>query len=256
LESPFLPTRLLPLTFDQSTRTLVGHVDVEAPVLGAGGTLPKAIPVRLVVASRQGTRLIPLARRLLYITMQPPQPDLHGNPAAGSLPTTRSGPSVPSGEIQPAVSPLPFAESDGVLQEQSLLPESASIPSPSYWSAVKGRIVQAVREHLPAHHQIPRTGSLRAVTVHFRLYANGDAQLIQVEQSSGDAAIDEAAMKAVVAAQPFPPFPPDITDPHLEVHIAVPPSPSGAHRQADQPSGPASISPATTSSPDLNQISD
>ncbi|CAI4033223.1 putative Energy transducer TonB [Nitrospira tepida] len=253
LESPFLATRLLPLTFDQGTRTLIGHVDVEAPVLGAGGTLPKAIPVRVIVASRQGTRLTPLARRLLYVTMQPPQPDLRGNPVAGSLPAAPSEPPVPSGEVQPAVAPLPFAESDGTLQEQSLLPESASVPNPGYWSTVKARIVQSVREHLPAHH---RTGSAQAVTVHFRLYANGDAQLIQIEQSSGDAAVDDAAMRAVVEAQPFPPFPPDITDPHLEVHIAVPPASSRARRQTDRPGGSVSISPATASGPDRTQISD
>lgn len=253
LESPFLATRLLPLTFDQATRTLIGNVDVEAPVLGAGGAIPKAIPVRLIVASRQGTRLSPLARRLLYVTMQPPQPDLRGNPAAGSLPAAPSGPSVPSGEVQPPITPLPFAESDSVLQEQSLLPESASVPGPSYWSTVKGRIVQSVREHRPSHN---RTGSTQTVTVHFRLYANGDAQLIQIEQSSGDAAVDDAAMKAVVEAQPFPPFPPDITDPHLEVHIAVPPPPSRPRRQADRPGGSVSIPPATASSPDGKQISD
>jgi TonB family protein len=253
LESPFLATRLLPLTFDQATRTLIGNVDVEAPVLGTGGAVPKAIPVRLIVASRQGSRLMPLARRLLYVTMQPPQPDLRRSPAAGSLPAAPSGTSVPSGEVQPAVTPLPFAKSDGVLQEQSLLPESASVPSPSYWSTVKGRIVQSVREHFPSHNQ---TGSTQAVTVHFRLYANGDAQLIQIEQSSGDADVDDAAMKAVVEAQPFPPFPPDITDPHFEVHIAVPPSSSGPRRQADRPGGSVPISPATASSPDGNQISD
>jgi TonB family protein len=253
LESPFLATRLLPLTFDQGTRTLVGSVDVEAPVLGAGGTLPKAIPVRLIVASRRGTRLTPMARRVLYVTMQPPQPDLRGNPVADSLPAAPSGPSVPSGEVQPAVTPLPFADSDGALQEQSLLPESASVPSPSYWSTVKGRIVQSVREHLSAHN---RTGSTQAVTVQFRLYANGDAQLIQIEQSSGDATVDDAAMKAVVEAQPFPPFPPDITDPHLEVHIAVPPAPSRASRQGDRPGGSDSIAPTTASSQDRHQMSD
>lgn len=253
LESPFLATRLLPLTFDQGTRTFIGHVDVESPMLGAGGTLPKAIPVRLIVASRQGTRLTPLARRLLYVTMQPPQPHRHENPSTGSLPAASSGPSVPTGELQPSVTPLPLTESASVLQEQSLLPESATIPSPSYWSTVKARIVQSVREHLPAQN---RTGSTQAVTVQFRLYANGDAQLIQIEQSSGNATVDDAAMKAVVEAQPFPPFPPDITDPHLEVHIAVPPASSRARRQADRPGGSVAIHPAPASSQKRSQISD
>lgn len=250
LESPYLATRLLPLTFDQRTRTLTGNVDVEAPALGAGGTLPKAIPVRLIVASRRGTRLTTLARRALYVTIQMPQSDFVGNPAAGSVPSTQSGPSAPSGEIQPNVTPLPLSDSD-VLQEHSLLPEPAAAPNPSYWSVVKGRIVRSVREHIPAHRRTDQP-----VTVHFRLYANGDAQLIQVEASSGDTATDDAAMKAVVEAQPFPPFPPDVTDPHLEVHLAVPMVPSRVRRQTDPPGGSVSISPAPTSHSGRNPSAD
>lgn len=240
LESPFLATRLLPLTFDQGTRTLIGNVEVEAPMLSAGGALPKAMPVKLVVASRRGTRLTPLAHRLLYITTQPPGAALRGSPEAGSAQKATSGPSAPNGEVQPGVAPLPFARSEGAVQEQSLLPETASMLSPSYWSTVKGRIVQSVREHLPSRIQ---TGSAQAVTVHFRLYANGDAQLIQVEQSSGNAAVDEATMKAVVEAHPFPPFPSEIVDPHLEVHIAVPHTRSHPRTRIDRAGSSASIPP-------------
>ncbi|MEX5215013.1 MAG: TonB C-terminal domain-containing protein [Nitrospiraceae bacterium] len=253
LESPFLATRLLPLTFDQGTRTLIGSVEVEAPMLGAGGALPKAIPVKLIVASRRGTRLTPLAHRLLYITTQPPGADLRGSPEVGSAQKAASGPSVPNGEVQPGVAPLPIAKSEDAVQEQSLLPETGSTISPSYWSTVKGRIVQSVREHLPSRTQ---TGSAQGVTVHFRLYANGDAQLIQVEQSSGNAAVDEATMKAVVEAQPFPPFPSEIVDPHLEVHIAVPHTRTHPHTRIDRAGSSASIPLTPSSSPDRNEVSD
>jgi hypothetical protein len=63
-------------------------------------------------------------------------------------------------------------------------------------------------------------------------------------------------MRAVVEAQPFPPFPPDVTDPHLEVHIAVPMVPTRVRRQTDPPGGSISISPATASNSGRNASSD
>jgi TonB family protein len=56
----------------------------------------------------------------------------------------------------------------------------------------------------------------------FRLYANGEAQLIEVERSSGDVELDQAAVLAVVNAHPFPPFPPGTSDTHVDVHVEIP----------------------------------
>ena len=56
----------------------------------------------------------------------------------------------------------------------------------------------------------------------FRLYANGDAQLIEIERSSGNLALDEAALLAVVNAHPFPPFPVGTRDTQVDVHIDIP----------------------------------
>ena len=56
----------------------------------------------------------------------------------------------------------------------------------------------------------------------FRLYANGDAQLIEIERSSGNLALDQAALLAVVNAHPFPPFPVGTRDTQVDVHIDIP----------------------------------
>ena len=63
----------------------------------------------------------------------------------------------------------------------------------------------------------------RMPAIGFRLYANGEAQLIEVERSSGDQELDQAAVLAVVNAHPFPPFPPGTRDSHIDVHVEVPP---------------------------------
>jgi len=59
-------------------------------------------------------------------------------------------------------------------------------------------------------------------SIGFRLYANGEAQLIEIERSSGDSELDQAAVLAVVNAHPFPRFPAGTLDPHIEVHIDMP----------------------------------
>ena len=60
----------------------------------------------------------------------------------------------------------------------------------------------------------------------FRLYANGEAQLIEVERSSGDLELDQAAVLAVVNAHPFPPFPLGTRDAHVDVHVEIPGPPT------------------------------
>ena len=61
----------------------------------------------------------------------------------------------------------------------------------------------------------------RVLGIGFRLHANGEAQLIEVERSSGDIPLDQAALLAVINAHPFPRFPPGTRDSHIAVHVDV-----------------------------------
>ena len=57
--------------------------------------------------------------------------------------------------------------------------------------------------------------------VHFKLFPNGRAQLIEIEKGSGARDIDEAGIYAVVNAQPFLPFPSELGKDAVDVHIRM-----------------------------------
>jgi TonB family protein len=63
--------------------------------------------------------------------------------------------------------------------------------------------------------------STETVKVRFKLYPNGRAQLIEIEKGSGAREIDEAGIYSVVHAQPFPPFPSELGDDAVDVHLRM-----------------------------------
>jgi hypothetical protein len=53
------------------------------------------------------------------------------------------------------------------------------------------------------------------------MFANGRAQLIEIEKGSGAREIDEAGIHAVVNAQPFLPFPNEWGEDPVDVHVRM-----------------------------------
>jgi TonB C terminal len=45
--------------------------------------------------------------------------------------------------------------------------------------------------------------------------------LVEIEKGSGAREIDEAGIHAVVNAQPFPPFPPELGEDAVDVHVRM-----------------------------------
>lgn len=58
------------------------------------------------------------------------------------------------------------------------------------------------------------------VVVRFRLARNGTVSLVAVEQSSGNEYYDLAAKRAVLNADPLPPFPKELTDSYYDAHFS------------------------------------
>ncbi len=58
------------------------------------------------------------------------------------------------------------------------------------------------------------------VVVRFRLSRNGTVTAVVVEQSSGNDYYDLAAKRAVLNADPLPPFPKELTDPYYDAHFS------------------------------------
>jgi TonB family protein len=217
VEGPSLPKRLYPLVPDAQSGDLSTTVEVEVASLGSIGEPPKAIPVSVMIAHIRGMALAHIGKRTVYVTL--------GAPTTGNV--SLAGAPFESVPAQHHGRPAGFRSeptAQTALGQESVREENLVHPSPlngshAYWKRVNDLIGLSLRERMSAQ---PPSRARRNPGVRFRLFANGEAQLIQLEQSSEDPRVDEAAMLAVIDAHPFPPFPEDATDPYLDVHVVLP----------------------------------
>ncbi len=218
VEGPSLPKRLYPLVPDAQSGDLSTTVEVEVAPPGSIGEPPKAIPVSVMIARIRGMELAHIGKQTVYVTLG--APTTTGNVSLAG-PPSESVPARPRG--RPAgFRSEPTAQT--ALAQESIREETLVHPSPlhgshAYWKRVNDLIGLSLRERMPAR---PPSRARRNPAVRFRLFANGEAQLIQLERSSEDPRVDEAAMLAIIDAHPFPPFPEDAADPYRDVHVVLP----------------------------------
>lgn len=74
-----------------------------------------------------------------------------------------------------------------------------------------------------------------AASVHFVITTAGQAEGIQIVQSSGNAPFDQSVLRAVYDSQPFPKFPPQYSLPNLGVLYTFELLPEGADAQPWEP---------------------
>jgi TonB family protein len=53
----------------------------------------------------------------------------------------------------------------------------------------------------------------------FEIMRDGQIRRAAIERSSGDAVYDQAALRAITEANPFPPLPDDFREPPLRIHL-------------------------------------
>jgi len=206
--------RLVPLTPDPDSDSLRASVTLEPYPLGPTSVQPKYLRIHVVFARLREMKLDRFLTRTLYVTtgqtQAAPEPVslLQGNQPDSA------GMGLPLDEGQPDAAPVLI---EGITEED-LLPFPVPGQAQAYWREVSrlisGRWGQGIGQRDKAR---PK----QAVRVRFRLHANGEAQLIQVERSSGTREVDEAGMRAVVNAHPFPPFPSDLDHSFVEVHVRM-----------------------------------
>ncbi len=206
--------RLVPLTPDPGSDSLRASVTLEPYPLGPTSVQPKYLRIHVVFARLREMRLDRFLTRTLYITIGQPQ----AAPEPVSLPqrdqTDNGNTGLQPDEAQPDVVPV----LDEGITEEDLLPLPVPGQAEAYWREVSrlisGSWSQGIRQRGQARLK-------QAVRVRFRLHANGEAQLIQVERSSGKREVDEAGLQAIVNAHPFPPFPSDLDHSSIEVHVRM-----------------------------------
>jgi TonB family protein len=217
-ESPAFAQQISPLLPDPDRRVLSTTVAL-GPISASLGNPPKAAPVHIAIARQRGLHFEERARRTLFVTVAVP-----GYADHGSRPS-RIDLSGMSFELADSAPPEGTASQDTVLEhtteETDLLGNAEQHRAHGYWKMLNGMLHRQLDFDRPS----PRSSHVRGMPiVHFRLYTNGEAQLIEIERSSGNADVDQAAILAVVNAHPFPPFPTPSPDSHVDVHanISVP----------------------------------
>ncbi|MGH7258614.1 MAG: TonB family protein [Nitrospiraceae bacterium] len=211
IESPAFAQQMSPLLLDSDTKELSTTVDL-GPISVSLGDPPKAAAIHVAVARQQGLHLEELARRTVIVTVAVPGYTERSSPR----PLNPAGMSLEAADIHHSgtVGADPTLLDDGV-EEFDLLGNSATNRAQGYWKVLNTLIRQQLHSR--------RSPSVRRMpVVHFRLYMNGEAQLIEIERSSGDTDLDQAAILAVVNAHPFPPFPAGTGDSYVDVHVGMP----------------------------------
>lgn len=213
-ESPASAAYTVPLDLDRDRHRYAATVDL-GRLSTTMGDPPKATPIQIVIARRQGLHVEELARRTVVVTIATPGYTDHSTGAGVIDLSPHLADSVRQAQGQAA----DLTSSDARLEEQDLLGEGRPARQDGYWKMLQGLIRRRMEDDLASHRN---TAGRRMPGIGFRLYANGEAQLIEVERSSGDLELDQAALLAVVNAHPFPPFPVGTRDSHIDVHLDLP----------------------------------
>jgi TonB family protein len=215
-ESPAFVQQISPLLPDPDRRVLSTTVAL-GPISASLGNPPKAAPVHIAIARQRGLHLEERARRTFFVTVAVP-----GYADHGSRPSQVD---LAGMAFEPAEAASVHGETlygpllEGKTEETDLLGNAQQHRTQGYWRMLNGMLHRQIDLDRVAWRPIPAG---RMPVVHFRLYTNGEAQLIEIERSSGDANVDQAAILAVVNAHPFPPIPTESRESHVDVHANMP----------------------------------
>jgi TonB family protein len=215
-ESPAFVQQISPLLPDPERSVLTTTVAL-GPISASLGDPPKAAPVHVAIARQRGLHLEERARRTLVVTVAVPGYADHGSRPSQLDLAGMSFELADSSEIYGEAMGGTLLE--GKADESDLLGNADENRAHGYWKMLTGMLHRQI--DLDRRSQRP-TPVRRMPIVHFRLYSNGEAQLIEIERSSGDAEVDHAAILAVVNAHPFPPLPTGSADSHVDVHANMP----------------------------------
>ena len=212
LESPAFTSQTIPLEIDQERHRYAATVDL-GRLSTTMGTPLKATPIQVQIAPQRRVHLEPLVRRTVVVTIAIPESAHHQAPTADlSAYLTDLLPQTESTASEPVML-------DGHVDEEELLGDRKVPGQDGYWKMLQ-QLIHRQMKHETAAYQ--HRGVQRVSGIGFRLYANGEAQLVEVERSSGDQELDQAALLAVINAHPFPRFPAGTHDSHIAVHVDVP----------------------------------
>jgi TonB family protein len=236
-ESILFERQLITLEPDVDTATLKAEVTLDPMPTSRTSVHQKAARIQVTFARSRPDKLERFMKRIVYVTLD------HQDPASDTTEPAVVRPEEPSsGDLivdEPQASGIAPVHS-GALIEEDLMPLAEPGQGRAYWQQVSLVVSRSWARQVRGARRGPSSETVR---VRFKLYPNGRAQLIEIEKGSGVREIDEAGIYAVVNAQPFPPFPGDVGDEPVDVHVRMRTGARSNARQAQSVGNPSNGKP-------------
>lgn len=237
IESVHFQSQTLTLDADTTPMVLKGTATLEPMPPSRTSVPPKVARIQVTFARSKPNKLERILRRVVYVTLDPQAHPIESSDLPpGRMEELRREDMIID-EAQPEVEPVAF----GKMEEEDLLPLPEPGQGPAYWHHVSHLVSRSWARHVRGLRHAP---SIETVKVRFKLYPNGRAQLIEIEKGSGAREIDEAGIFSVVHAQPFPPFPAELGEDAVDVHLRMR---TGARAKSR---GTQSVTNSSTQKPD------
>lgn len=214
LESVHFESQTFTLEADATPMTLKGTVTLEPMPPSRTSVPPKVARIQVTFARARQDKLERFMRRVIYVTLDPQAPSNESLELPPGRAEELRKDDIVVDEVQPEVEPV----SIDTMAEEDLMPLPEPGQGTAYWQHVSHLVSRSWARHVRGLRHGPST---ETVKVRFKLYPNGRAQLIEIEKGSGAREIDEAGIYSVVHAQPFPPFPSELGDDAVDVHLRM-----------------------------------
>jgi len=238
-ESIMFQAQTVTLKPDAESMALKGTVTLEPILMSRTSVPPRAVRVQVTFARSRQDKLERFMRRIVYVTMDRSEPANESSELPPVRPEESQSEDVILDKAQQAVEPV----STGALAEEDLVPLASPGEGKVYWQYVSHLISRSWARQVRGIRYAP---SSETVKVHFKMFPNGRAQLIEIEKGSGVREINEAGIYAVVNAQPFLPFPRELGEDAVDVHIQLRTGSRGRSREVQ------SVGSLSSSKPDAS----
>jgi len=209
-------TQTVTLEPDGESMTLKGTVTLEPILMSRTTVAPRAARVQVTFARTRQDKLERFMQRVVYVTMDRSEPanEHESSEPPPVRPEESQYEDVILDEVQSGVEPV----ATGAVAEEDLVPFASPGEGKAYWQQVSHLISRSWARQVRGVRHRPSSETVR---VRFKMFPNGRAQLIEIEKGSGAREIDEAGIHAVVNAQPFLPFPSELGEDPVDVHVRM-----------------------------------
>lgn len=213
-ESVLFESQTATLDPEGDPMTLKTTVTLEPMPMSRTSVHPKAARIQVSFARFRQDRFERFMRRVIYVTLNPQDTPPDGVDSPPIKPEEPAVADLVVEEVQPDAIPV----TGEALAEEDLMPLADPGQGRAYWQHVSHLVSRSWARQV---REMRRGPSGETVRVHFQLFPNGRAQLIEIEKGSGAREIDEAGIYAIVNAQPFPSFPDELGDEPVDVHVRM-----------------------------------